>query len=151
MTTMKVNELIIKEKARFLEANGSKLFLSRNERINGSKNTMGEMLLGVLITDKPLKACSSYEEIQSNLSEIQYRNYDELANNYPLQVIFSLVNYVNSAYSTEEQTARVLKDKLRRYIKHLNNRMINNNVVFIVQDSDKTEQTTPEQPKMYCK
>ena len=146
MTTIKVSESIIKEKARFLEANAAKFFLARNDRINGSKNTMGEMLLGVLITDKPLRMCSSYEELQCNLSEIQYRVPESQTENYPLQVIFSLVNYVNSAYSSEEQTVLVLKDKLRRYIKHLNNRMVNNNVVFIDQDNVQTEQ-----PKKYYK
>lgn len=151
MAEIKVSESIIKEKARFLEKNGAKLYLTRNERINGSKNTMGEMLLGVLITDKPLKSCSCYDELQCNLSEIQCRTTEKEIDNYPLQVIFSLVNYVNSSYSSDKQTVTVLKDKLRRYIKHLNNRMINNNIVFIDRNNEHIETTGYEQPKIYYK
>ena len=49
--------------------------------------------------------------------------------NYPLKVIFSVTRYINSVTYGEEQLN--LRNKIRRYIKYINNRTFINSEIKI--------------------
>ncbi|MBE6150950.1 MAG: hypothetical protein E7162_03970 [Firmicutes bacterium] len=123
-------EKIIKEKSEFIEKNAIKLYNMRGSRGFCDSSTIEEALVSILLSDKPLTKCSKYEALNGILTSLDDETFPHRENeNYPLKVIFSVTRYINSVTYGEEQLN--LRNKIRRYIKYINNRTFINSEIKI--------------------
>ncbi len=120
MAKLNSTEKIIKEKSEFIEKNAIKLYNMRGSKGFCDSSTIEEALVSILLSDKPLTKCGKYEVLNGILTSLDDTTFPYKENeNYPLKVIFSVARYINSATHGKEQVN--LRNKIRRYIKYINN------------------------------
>lgn len=123
---------VVKEKANFIKENSEKLYFLRYYKDSSMNNTVEENLISILLSDKPLKECSEYDELASALEIIDESRIDkDMDQNYALLTLFSAISYVNSV-ATDDKTKIELRNKLRNYSTFLNtNIKLSSNIIKI--------------------
>lgn len=130
-----IEEKIIKEKAEFINKNAVSLYFMRNYKKYHDSYTVEELLLSILLSDKPLEKCPRYNEMNDAIFGIDESIFNpDLAENYALKIIFSATRYLNSLIKKPE-TGVNLRNRIRRYCTYIDNKVSNSEEVVILEDT----------------
>lgn len=126
------DEKIVKEKVNFIKNNAVKLYFLRSYQYD-DKHNVEEGLVSILLSDRPLRECPHFPNVLNvvNSADMGAIAVDE-NENYALKTIFSATRYVNDSVCRDE-TGRILRDRIRRYVKYLDNHIVNGDCIQIGQ------------------